>query len=266
MITSPLNKALREIYFRIPNELLEAGFVDDRPGCQMSNTSLDDRIMTLLIRPRVLVDCDLIGGRQVNVDLAGLVPSYATHDSQVYSIPKSRTNGRSIVSVLSVAPMTHSYGTGHNTDMNGNPLVNLASRGMDAVAGGAPFFDVATELVAENTVMLKYRNPIQQPGLLRCVIQNEENMNNLPIRTYPLFSQLVTLATQAYLYNRLYIRVDQAYLQSGQGLGSFKDRLDEYSSAEEDYQELLTGRWAKMQMFDEEPHRRLIKSQIAPFL
>jgi len=70
----PINKALDEIKFRIPKQILDLIFVQRTNVWGNTNwknnvISIDECIMSTVIRPRVLVDCNLVGGAEVFIPL-----------------------------------------------------------------------------------------------------------------------------------------------------------------------------------------------------
>ena len=67
---SAVTHALKSLRFTIPEEILKITFKNKYAGWRtVSNapTSLDEQIMTKVVRPRVMVECDLIGGQLVEL-------------------------------------------------------------------------------------------------------------------------------------------------------------------------------------------------------
>ena len=75
------------------------------------------------------------------------------------------------------------------------------------------------------------------------------------------------LATKAYLYNKLIIPINSGYLSGGQDLGVFKSLLEDFNTAEEEYQIYLREIWSPVAyMNDTTRHNRFISSMLAPDL
>lgn len=269
---SPLSKSLDECKFRLPKPILDAVFIQRDVRYRQLPASIDEHILNEVIRPRVLVDCNLAGGAEVVISLDG-VPVTMTEDygvaspfTTVYRIPKSRTQGRSIMSVLNImfsnSPMT----------TNGNAMANNQNSSM-LQAGSAVFDAMASipvtstakiQLIGENVVMV--RDSIVMPNncYLRCVVANDENMSHLPLKAYRQFSELVVLAVKAYVYNSYVIAMGLGELFGGQNLGVFKDIIDGYADSDELYRTYLEEKMTKVLfMSDREAYTRLLKTIIS---
>jgi len=172
------------------------------------------------------------------------------------------------VSALSLAPryLDGTAGAFQNNVYNSNPLLNVGLKAMDTVTGQSPYFSAKLSLIAENTILVRYNDFSQEPGFIRCIIQNDEDLLNISPRSYNHFSKLVVLAVKSYIYKELFIRVNAAKLSGGQELGTFKELIDQYADAEEEYQLYLREVWMKVSfMSDDESYTRFIKASIMPF-
>lgn len=241
-----INKALTEIRFNIPADVLNIAFVEKAPYLsRVSNQTigLDERIRNSVIKPRVLVDANLVGGVALIVYL-----SYAKIDEIfpgefVISIPKHLTNGKSIMSIQSivsnfgyintatfgyVSPMTSSINNMYNN--LSNETIMQSSR---------------LELVGDNVIICKDPSIYLYNTALRCVVENDENMANLTPRFIPAFANLCVLAVKSYIYN-MKVKLDQGYLYGGHELGAITEIIDSYSDAETMYQEFLHTKFKKL--------------------
>lgn len=269
---NPIAKALDEVKFRIPDQVLKETFKDERPTWRKAPVSLDELIMTKVIRPRVLVDCNLVGGQMVLVPLEGIAPDFVDNFNMVYHIPKDRTNNRSIVSVASVSYMPYAaafnsggLGYGNIAPSSMNEVANAAQRVADSVSGVPPISNANAELIGENTVLIKDQFRVTSVYILRCLLANEEQLNNISPRSYLHFAKLCEMAVKSYIYRTLLIRIDQAYLHGGQELGAMKNYVESLSDAEEMYQTTLNEIWRPTAfMNDQQSYTRFIKLQINP--
>ena len=72
-----INKIIDELRYRIPSEILNIAFRDSNNNWrQHQPISLNEQILTKVIRPRVIVDSNIIGGQEVLINLDGLYPEY----------------------------------------------------------------------------------------------------------------------------------------------------------------------------------------------
>lgn len=269
---SALAKALDEIKFTIPMQVLQVAFQEENYNWRRMPVGMDEQIMNRVLRPRVLVDCNLVGGITVMVPLDGVSPSYMDNFSSVYEVPKDLTQGRSIVSVLSVSYMPYAsafnsagVGYGNVSPTSMNEVTGAAQRVADSLSGIPPISNAQVSLIGENTVLLRDQFRVTSAYVLRCILSNDENMNNISTRSWHAFSELCKLAVKSFIYNTMLIRMDQAYLQGGQELGAFKSYVETLSDAEEMYQTCLKEKWqATAFMNDTYTYSRFLKMQVNP--
>lgn len=260
-----IRKAIDEVRFHIPLPILEMAFITQQPLPYGVRPSLDSRIRELVLDQRVLVDCNLVGGVELTIPLDGLVPERVDNLHALYRIPKERTQGRTILSVLSTAL---SYGANHGvtsaTDQTGfanQSALSNATLGLLNSASPIPLVAQAhVTLVGENTVVVQDHLHLPPGTHLRCLVTNDSELNNINPASYHAFCQLAVLATKAYIYNHLVLPIDESYLVGGVSLGRFREIVDGFADANELYQEHLKERW-KVTAFHNDPerHRRHLK-------
>ena len=245
-----------ECKYRIPPQLLDKVFVDGGQFWRATaKSSVDEQIESLVIRPRVLVDCNLVGGTQALIPLVGLEMSRPLDYTTVVRIPKDRTRGLSINSVLNVTFFNSAAIAGYA----GAGVVGMGSMGggtgyngtdnsamMAALSGNMAAFDKIpmtstsrVELVAENTILIYDGINLPNNSYLRCVLANDEDLSNLHLRAYPFFCNLVEYAVKAYIYNQLIVTIDTGELWYGQNLGVFKEIVSSYADSNENYRTYL---------------------------
>lgn len=271
---SAISKAKDEIKFQIPKQVLDIIF--SGPAISWRNaynfTSIDQLIMEQVIRPRVLVDCNLIGGQTVIIQLDGITPNYVDNFESVYHIPKRLSMNRSIISVLSVGYMPYanafnSTGIGYGNVAPGsvNELTNVGNRIGDSFSGIPPVSNAQAWLIAENTVLLRDQFKVTSAYYLRCVIENDDNMNNISPRSWITFADLCVLAVKSYIYNTGVVLLDRGYLEGGQELGSIKTYIESLSDAEINYRTYLMEKWRPTAFCnDSYAYDRFIKLQVSP--
>ncbi len=271
---SAIAKALDEIKFTIPMQVLRVAFQEEQYSWRRMPISMDEQILNRVLRPRVLVDCNLVGGITVNIPLDGITPAYIDNYSSVYEVPKDLTQNRSIVSVLSVGYMpyaaafnTAGLGYGNVAPTSMNDITSAAQRVADSLSGVPPVSNAHVSLIGENTVLLRDQFRVTSAYILRCILSNDENMNNISTRSWHAFAKLCQLAVKSFIYNTMLVKMDQAYLQGGQELGAFKSYVETLSDSEEMYQTHLREVWQVTAFVnDTYAYDRFLKLQINPGL
>jgi len=262
---SVYSKAISDVKFRIPREILNVVFIQRHQQWREQPLSLDQQIMKEVIVPRVMVDCDLYGGTEAFVALWNLAYERTNDYTTVYRIPKERTNGRTISSVLNITftDPTRLSSYAATTQCQATPMLLMGQSVLDAL-GPAPITSSAyVQLIAENTVMVRDSMIIPANSYLRCILDSDESMSHIQRRSYPAFSKLITYAVQAYIYNTYIIQMDIGELQGGHALGRFKEVVDSYADAEENYQTQLEEVIAKvMIMNDNTSFPRILRTMI----
>lgn len=261
-------KALSEIHYRIPGQILKEVFSPKFYAGRNTPVSLDEQITHLVIKPRVLVDCNLVGGAEIFVSLDGLPVQQPNDFTAIFHIPRERTQGRSIISALSVGYTSPSLAAA-SASMGGvqpssnTPVMGAAMAMMDSYSPIPVTSTAKVQLIAENTVMIRDVSPIMPNGYLRCVIGNDDNMSHLQLRSIPQFCKLAELAVKAFIYNESVINIDMAKLTGGLDLGKYKEIVDSYNEAETMYEEYLEKTWSKVSFFnDRETFQRHLRLYI----
>lgn len=270
---SALIKAVDHVKMAIPYEVLRVAFKDELHNWRQAPISLDTQIMDKVIKPRVLIDANLVGGAQTIISLEGLAPRFLDNYTMLYEIPPELTSYREIVSILSVGYLPYaggfSYGGLHNVPANGgmSDLAAIGQRVMDSVSSVPNVSTATCDLVGYNTVVLRDNQRLSANYSLRCIIANDANLANINPRSYIAFAKLCELAVKAFIYNTLIIKLDQAYLSGGQELGALKNYVEGLSDAEQMYQTQLSDVWRSVAFHNDQPSlERFIRVMISPGL
>lgn len=271
---SAITHALREVKFRVPIQILNLAFKDKHTNWRSAPLSLDELIMDGVVRPRVLLDANLVGGSTVMVNLAGLQPEVVDNMSVIYRVPPDRLGNREIMSVLHVGmmPMANYAGMTSGsfsqfTNMGNNTPASVGARIADSYSNMPITNNTSVELVGANTVLIRNQYSVAGIYQLKCVVGNESNLSNISHRSWPNFARLVELAVKSFVYNTLLVRIDEAYLVGGAELGSIKNYIETLSDAEEMYQTELKEVWGVTSFCnDTVAYEQFIKTQICPNL
>lgn len=262
---SVISKALADIKFRIPREILNIVFIKRLQQWRYNPDSIDNQIMNEVIRPRVLVDCNLVGGIEVYIPFVGIPVERTNEYTAVYRFPKDRTQGKTINSVLSVSltDPTRLAASAVTATCQATPAMLMAQSVLDAVSTIPITSTAYVQLIGENTVMVRDSLIIPANAYLRCILANDEQLSHIQLRSYPAFSKLIEFAVKAFIYNSYIIELDIGELQGGHNLGKIKEVIESYSDAEENYQDWLLNVIQKVSyMNDKESFTRLLKLMI----
>ena len=272
---NPIQTAIRDIQFTIHPEILNIVFNNINSFGRQVPNSLDNLILERVIRPRVLLDLNLVGGKEAIIRLDGIQPECVDDYNLVYNIDKKRTGNRTILSVMDVSfiPFNSLYGTSgvpsfsSMSSTSTNEVSNISARIMDSVSSIPHISNSHVELIGENTILITSCYIITQAFFIRCVLSNSDELNELSIRSHPKFSILCQLAVKSFIYNKLMIQIDRGYLESGMELGAVKAYVETLSDSETMYQTYLNEVMRSVfVMNDQTEHQRHIRRLIPSFL
>jgi hypothetical protein len=249
---NPIQKALTDIQFQIPKQILEATFIDDQARRSPVPVSLEYLIREKVINARVMVDMNLAGGMLHNVPLDKVEPEYVDEYSVIFRIPKALTQGRSISRVLALSfGDQRTYSNYASTTLGYNTLSDAANGVLNSQIGIPMTETTNVRLLSENTVLLQDLLAVPGRRHLRCYLDNDEDLAQMRSTVVPFFSQLCVSAVKSYIYNNLIIPMGRDVLVGGRELGRFREVVDSYSDQEELYQTFITEKWRKINMFND---------------
>lgn len=257
-----LRKALDDIKFVVPRPILDTVFVKRNSNYRIAAPSIDEQILNSVVRPRVYIDTNLVGGAEILVPLIGLQGEEVSTTDMVYRIPKNLTQNRSIMSVLNITyvdpnSMVNAGGYG---SLGVNVEQSAAQNLLDAVSPLPMLSTGRVTIIGENVVLVRDSIRIPSNSYLRCIVAQDEAMSHIQPRSYKAFCKLVEYAVKAFIYNEYIIEVDMGELRGGHNLGKFKDIIEEYADANELYETYLTEKWQKIAFQnDRESHTRFLK-------
>jgi hypothetical protein len=272
-----ITKAVKDVQYAIPREILKMAYLESSVYSAInhfnqSSMSLDEAIRTTTIVPRVVVDCNVVGGQTVLIDAKGLTPLRVDNDNYIFQIPPDRLGNRTILSVLSVnflrSELLANYGYGSMpamTPMVGSDLSSSTARAMDS-RGSIPVLSSSDcKVVGQNVIMI--RNQMRAPLVtsFRCIVEHEEGLENISLFSSPEFTKLCTYAVKSYIFNELHIKLDRGRIERGHEIGAIKSLIDSYSDAEENYWTYLMEQWAGVAIHsDRLTYGDLLHMQINP--
>jgi len=265
-----------EIKYRIPIQILQTAFNNyNEEGWRNAPVSLDELIISKVIRPRLIMDANIVGGMVVMVPInGGTTLEYSDEYTRVLKINPDTINHRTVMTVLTVHYQPYGlrsaggFGNVGITSVGYGSSNELTSNGarVDASFSSIPILTSATiQLVGYNTVLVRDRSYISTIYSLRCMVANEENLENINPRSWHVYSKLAELCVKSYIYNKLVINMDKAFLSGGQELGAMTDIITSYADSEQMYQDMLREKIQKNQYFNDSiNYARFIRSLVNP--
>lgn len=258
------------INYEIPKEILEIVFLNPAYQKTKNPSTLPECIITRVIRPRVLVDCNLVAGEYSIVDISGLPIDYVDNYHMMIKIPPNRLQNRKIMSVHSIGYLPYgSYlgnylnGVGSGTPYGGSDIPNTAAKAYDAMSDIPIVSNSDIDIYGDNTLIIRECLRVSSIYTLRCVLSNDPDMNNIKSRAILYFTELCLLAVQAEIYRWSLIKMDQNYIYAGVELGSVKNYIDTLADANENYKTYLKTQWQEVAiMSDSQQYRKIIRLQI----
>lgn len=257
-----LRKSLDDLKFTIPKPILETVFVKRHSNYRIAAPSLDEQILNSVVRPRVYIDTNLVGGAEILVPLLGLAGEEVNTTDMVYRIPKNLTQNRSIMSVLNITYVDPSsmVSAGSFSSCGVTLEQTQADNLLNALSPLPMISTGRVTIIGENVVLVRDSIRIPTNSYLRCIVAHDEAMSHIQPRSYKAFCKLVEYAVKAFIYNEYIIEVDMGELRGGHNLGKFKDIIEEYSDANELYETYLTEKWQKISFCnDRESYGRFVK-------
>jgi len=253
-----IEKALMEIRFNIPPEILDLVFIKKAYYYRERPVNLDKEIVKKVIGPRVMVDCNLVGGTDYIVPLLDVHRQTTEEWMAVYRIPKVFTDNRSIVSILGVMyinPYMVSAPAGNNY-AGWSHVMATSQAVLEAMSPIPNFSTTEVSLEGENTIVIRDARILPSRSFARCILSYDEYMSNINPRSFIAFAKLCIMAVKAYIYNNRVISMDRAEMSAGVSLGSIKDIIDEYKDANEMYYEYLNENVRKILFMNDDYQKR----------
>ena len=274
---SAVTHALKSLRFTIPEEILKITFKNKYAGWRtVSNapTSLDEQIMTKVVRPRVMVECDLIGGQLVELLLSEIPFERTDNNGMLYFIPPEKLNHRPIISIhsISLVPIgiytMQDSGFGSAIPMPSSALTTVTSIGnriADSYSNTPITHNTSAEVTGPFSIVLRNQITVNSTYRATLVVANDKHLNNISPRSWLNFAKLVELAVKSYIFNTMRVRIDEGVLEGGVDLGYIKEYIETLSDAEENYQTYLRENWAVTAFCNDQlQYEKFIKCQLSP--
>jgi len=246
----------KEIYLNIPLEILNEAF---KPNEQ----SLDAIIKENIIVDIVLRRCNLYSGKLAKIPLKSsyLVKlessnnSFLANNTYVYKIPLEDREYRDISHVIALSyPIDYLSSISYSYSMvnEQKSICSMKDRilGSNVNYDNIPIIPVPI-LMKNNMIRLEPNFETNIQFILSCLLKYDSNFTNISPNSLRYLSQLCILATKSFIYNKLIIPLGSAYLVGGQELGRFKEIVESYENANEEFEDKLK-KFRAAEVFDKD--------------
>lgn len=254
-----INIAVDMVMRTIPEPILRQTFVSLQAHRTRIPVTLAACITEQIIYKKVLPDMNIVGGTTVMIPLAQCHVRSQDPLFTVYHVPKELTDNRKIVNVLEMTVAGYLHPTGTVMSQHTSESGRAAAQMLSAAKTMRYQSEGRVNLIGDNTVMVEVPYHLAQHNALRCMLEYDSGLTEISPRASLDFAKLVVLCTKAHIYNANVVEMDMGYIKGGAQIGVYKDIIDGYSDALEEYYEELKVRWAKIAKLDDnETRKRLI--------
>jgi len=245
---SAINYAISKIKsIGIPMQVLNLAFLK-KPNIFGISTSIDSQIRDLVIEPIVLRDLNVVGGKQMSIDINSCYVDFYqnTFNTQnlVIKVPYQVTGNRKILEAVNLLLINDMK----RFNMTSDALTFGISKKMDfnnsTYNAGTPITNL--ELIGPNTILV-YDNVVNLgQAYLNVIIEYDKNGSDIKRRYWLDFYNLCLLATKAFIFNKLIVDMNAGMIYNGHELGKVTETIESYADAADQYEELLETKWRKI--------------------
>lgn len=264
--------ALNEVRHRIPPQVLKLLFNRNRinqvvfSGMEQDiPVSVQGELRRAVIDSWILPMINCAGAVTDEIPLWNLPSQSPLPHQRIYHIPKTMTNGRSITSVYALvfgrsgAAALNPFGTMGTSGLGHCGTSPLTQATRQVASSFLPIPNTQTSdvtLIAENTVLVEGWTALPGEYYLRVMLGHDEELTSITNRSWPIFAELVTAATKAFIYNNYYIELGAGELVAGIQLGQVKDIIDNYADAVDTLDDIFKNKWGKLAHLNDPGRKR----------
>lgn len=241
--------ALTRIKHQVPPQILQIAF-SPRQQHAWNNMSMEQEIVTKVINSRVRTDCNLLGGKTVQISLLGTMLELTTVTASqmnsgtgqfsIYRIPPDQRDYSDITEVHRVMyPLPNAGGHATYTS-SGSSMCAFQNELINSRTGGGIPPTPTPELLAPDLVRLHPGGHNQIDWVLVCRVAYDEAFNSLNGSSIDAFAELGVLATKMYIYNNLIIQLDRGFVEYGMDIASVRQIIEPWGDLNELYQEKVS--------------------------
>lgn len=246
-----VSRSLDNLKWTIPKEVLDLVFNVNRNG--LSSNVLHE-IEYSVLRPRILVDANLVGGSSLNILLSQCSVERVENYNLIVRVPKRVTNNRTIISAENINSGTYSYTDNGDNDCGFTDLTSQAYKMVTNSEAPGVSFSTNISVIGENTLYIRDYSYALSDSTINVTVANMKNLENIPITASIDFNNLVMYGVQAHIYNELRVNVSKGSIYNGHSLGALDEVVDSYSDSNNLYLEELTDTWNVVSFISDTPN------------
>jgi hypothetical protein len=249
-----LSLAIQNVRMVIPEAILTEALMGSRYRQRGITYSLDAMIRSEVFERRMKAEMNMVGGTEMLIPLRNAQYLIQDNVNVIVRIPREYTQGRNITTPLSIsladnyAPATS---IGASSAQPNSPYLQAVNSVINNVLDVPLVGSARLRLIDESTILINEAPSSLNMCYLRCITEYDSEMTAIQPASYPLFSEMLVLATKSWIYNELIIKMGKGYLTGGMELGVFKEVVDSYADSETLYRETLVTRWIKVALFND---------------
>lgn len=259
---SAIDFAVADIFEEIPEEILIETLNLGESRTSKYATSLEFKLINKVIKSIVLRDTKILNGVERVVSLAGLKGEFDDYNCVTYHIPPDRVDDREIIAVRSVAPVPlmlsdngngvmPNLGTSFGGEGRRCDRPSMLQRAANKVKRSNDLtnvqLNVITNIVGYNTVEIQGMRYFNNMNLgIRCLIAYDDKLSTLQPPSFIHFANMCVMATKAYIYKELIVKMGIGKLDFGEELGVFTSIVEGYADQREAYKEFRNDAWKRV--------------------
>lgn len=236
--------ALTRIKHMVPPEILRIAFQPKQEHV-WNNISIEQQIVKDVINSRVRVDCNLLGGKTIQVSLTGsMLEPVVNTNSQVnsgtgsfslYRVPPEQRDYCDISEVHRVMYPLPNAGGHPNPTVQGGTICAYENELINSKTGGGIPATPTPELISGDLIRLHPGGHTQIDWVLVCRVAYDEAFNGLNGSSIDAFAELCVLAVKMYVYNNLIIQLDRGFVEYGMDITSVRQIIEQWSDLNDTY-------------------------------
>lgn len=272
-MNSPINFAIQRVKnFSIPPQILQFLLNGRRStGFRASNNNVDGLIREKIILGRLLPDSNILAPTETEITCSPNWYETLEDGSKILRVPASKTKNKRIMTASSILYIpgiaAHPSNAVAGVHLAGfmkqsGSLTQALSDVKNSHSRETLVSTTNLDVIGNNTILVSSHMRFMNNTVLTCRVEGDENFSFLKPAQYDLFAEMVELATKSYIYNQYSLDISQGIIKAGREASDFRDKVQEYQSAEEEYKTLYKERW-KNSLSANDPKRKLNRINLA---
>lgn len=228
----------------IPRQILEDAFLGNRIRLRREPETIESRIRDEIIYGMVRADMNTVGGTQVNLNLGSISCRDLSNWQRIYRVPTRYTGGRAITQAhFAMLNLVSNYAESLPNTQSGtyrrSTIDNSANR---LVLNNSPIpnrMNAEIELLGDNVLKVNNWQNMASDMNVILLLEYSENLIEIKKPYWPVVAECAVLAAKAYIYRELSLLVDKTRLEGGRDFGRYREFIDEYRDANQQYEEKM---------------------------